>query len=66
MKAIKRADAKETETKDASELPAGTGTGVAAFASLDEDGSPAPAVGDISVHTILNHYLLYTSIFHIQ
>lgn len=48
MKAIKRADAKETETKDASELPAGTGTGVAAFASLDEDGAPAPAVGDIS------------------
>lgn len=70
MRVINRADAKEIETKDASELPAGTDAGVAAFASLDEDGAPAPAVGDKAVHTIYpkNAKSLYrrTFIFHIK
>lgn len=43
---MKRADAKDTESKDASEL-LGAGTGVAgAPAPEDSSGAPAPAVGD--------------------
>lgn len=45
MRFMKRADAKDTESKDASEL-LGAGTGVAVFSPEDSSGAPAPAVGD--------------------
>uniref|UniRef100_A0A1J3EBI1 Uncharacterized protein n=1 Tax=Noccaea caerulescens TaxID=107243 RepID=A0A1J3EBI1_NOCCA len=45
MRVMKRADAKDTESKDASEL-LGAGTGVAVFSPEDSSGAPAPAVGD--------------------
>lgn len=42
---MKMTNAKDIESKDAPEL-LGDGTGVAAFAPLDNSGAPAPAVGD--------------------
>lgn len=44
MRAMKMADAKDTERMDASEL-LGDGTGVVTFAPLDNSGAPAPVVG---------------------
>lgn len=56
MSAMKMTNAKDTESKDASEL-LGDETGVAAFAPLDNAGAPAPAVGDkpVNIPKMLNH-----------